>query len=92
MTRGRPIDLVLGLDQRLQEHLTVAPVVELVAAGYDPSLVDRVVRLVDLAEYKRRQTPLGVRVSHKAFGKDRRMPITNRYAGSGGSPGGSPPS
>ncbi len=69
---------------------------ELVAAGYDPSLVERVVRLVDLAEYKRRQTPLGVRVSHKAFGKDRRMPITNRYAGSGGSPdrspGGSPPS
>jgi NAD+ synthase (glutamine-hydrolysing) len=70
---------------------------ELVAAGYDQTLVDQVVRLVDGAEYKRRQTPLGVRVSHKAFGKDRRMPITNRYAGSigqdaQGAPGGSRPS
>jgi NAD+ synthase (glutamine-hydrolysing) len=63
---------------------------ELVAAGYDQTLVDQVVRLVDGAEYKRRQTPLGVRVSHKAFGKDRRVPITNRYAGSerSGSSGG----
>jgi NAD+ synthase (glutamine-hydrolysing) len=63
---------------------------ELVAAGYDQALVDQVVRLVDGAEYKRRQTPLGVRVSHKAFGKDRRVPITNRYAGSerSGSSGG----
>jgi NAD+ synthase (glutamine-hydrolysing) len=70
---------------------------ELVAAGYDQTLVDQVVRLVDGAEYKRRQTPLGVRVSHKAFGKDRRMPITNRYAASigqdaQGAPGGSRPS
>ena len=39
----------------------------------------QVVRLVDLAEYKRRQTPPGVRVTPKAFGRDRRMPITNRY-------------
>ncbi len=52
---------------------------ELVAAGYDEELVRRVVRLVDLAEYKRRQTPPGVRVTPKAFGKDRRVPITNRY-------------
>jgi NAD+ synthase (glutamine-hydrolysing) len=52
---------------------------ELVDAGYDPELVRRVVRLVDLAEYKRRQTPPGVRVTPKAFGRDRRMPITNRY-------------
>ena len=42
-------------------------------------VVDRVVRLVDLAEYKRRQTPPGVRISRKAFGRDRRMPITNHY-------------
>ena len=41
----------------------------------------RVVRLVDLAEYKRRQTAPGVRISTKAFGKDRRLPITNRYRG-----------
>jgi NAD+ synthase (glutamine-hydrolysing) len=52
---------------------------ELVDAGHDPELVRRVVRLVDLAEYKRRQTPPGVRVTPKAFGRDRRMPITNRY-------------
>jgi len=52
---------------------------EIVEAGHDPAIVDRVVRLVDLAEHKRRQSPLGVRVSVKAFGKDRRMPITNGY-------------
>jgi NAD+ synthase (glutamine-hydrolysing) len=52
---------------------------ELVAAGHDEALVRRIVRLVDIAEYKRRQTPPGVRVTPKAFGRDRRMPITNRY-------------
>ena len=52
---------------------------ELVEAGFDEELVRQVVRLVDLAEYKRRQTPPGVRVTPKAFGRDRRMPITNRY-------------
>ena len=41
----------------------------------------RVVRMVDQAEYKRRQTPPGVRVTPKAFGRDRRLPITNRYRG-----------
>ncbi len=54
---------------------------DLVAAGFDPELVHRVVKLVDRAEYKRRQAPPGVRVTPKAFGKDRRLPITNRYAG-----------
>jgi NAD+ synthase (glutamine-hydrolysing) len=44
--------------------------------------VQRVIRLVDLAEYKRRQAPPGVRVSTKAFGRDRRLPITNRFRGS----------
>ncbi len=52
---------------------------ELVAAGHDPAVVARVVELVDRAEYKRRQMPPGVRISGKAFGKDRRMPITNLY-------------
>jgi NAD+ synthase (glutamine-hydrolysing) len=55
---------------------------DLVAAGFDPAVVDRVVRLVDGAEYKRRQMPPGVRITTKAFGKDRRMPITNRYRSS----------
>ncbi len=54
---------------------------ELIAAGADPELVRRIGRLVDVAEYKRRQGPPGVRVTPKAFGKDRRMPITNRYRG-----------
>jgi NAD+ synthase (glutamine-hydrolysing) len=54
---------------------------ELVDDGCDPELVRRIVRLVDLAEYKRRQTPPGVRVTPKAFGKDRRVPITNAYRG-----------
>jgi NAD+ synthase (glutamine-hydrolysing) len=52
---------------------------DLVADGFDPAVVDLVVRLVDGAEYKRRQMPPGVRITTKAFGKDRRMPITNRY-------------
>jgi NAD+ synthase (glutamine-hydrolysing) len=54
---------------------------ELVEEGHDPELVRRVARLVDLNEYKRRQAPPGVRVSPKAFGKDRRLPITNRWPG-----------
>ena len=52
---------------------------ELIADGFDRGAVDRVVQLVDRAEYKRRQMPPGVRISGKAFGKDRRMPITNQY-------------
>jgi len=52
---------------------------DLVAEGFDPAVVARVVGLVDRAEYKRRQMPPGVRISGKAFGKDRRMPITNHY-------------
>ncbi len=54
---------------------------ELVAAGHDEATVNRIVRLVDIAEYKRRQSPPGIRISSKAFGRDRRMPITNRYRG-----------
>jgi NAD+ synthase (glutamine-hydrolysing) len=52
---------------------------ELVDDGFDAAVVDRVVRLVDGAEYKRRQMPPGVRITTKAFGRDRRMPITNHY-------------
>jgi NAD+ synthase (glutamine-hydrolysing) len=54
---------------------------ELEEAGFDPTVVRMVVALVDRAEYKRRQSPPGVRVTPKAFGKDRRVPITNRYRG-----------
>ena len=54
---------------------------ELEAAGFDPAIVRQVAALVDRAEYKRRQSPPGVRVTPKAFGKDRRLPITNSYRG-----------
>ncbi|MEV0587886.1 NAD+ synthase [Nonomuraea sp. NPDC050310] len=52
---------------------------ELVAAGHDAALVARVIRLVDLAEYKRRQYPPGPKITPKNFGRDRRLPITNRW-------------
>ena len=54
---------------------------QLVARGLPAEDVERVIRLVDLAEYKRRQNPPGLKVTSKAFGRDRRMPITNRYRG-----------
>jgi NAD+ synthase (glutamine-hydrolysing) len=52
---------------------------QLIAEGLPPTEVDRVVKLVDRAEYKRRQAPPGIKISERAFGRDRRMPITNRY-------------
>ncbi len=52
---------------------------ELVAAGHDPETVRRVILLVDRSEYKRRQGAPGVKITPRAFGRDRRMPITNRY-------------
>ncbi|MFF4810822.1 NAD+ synthase [Micromonospora chersina] len=51
----------------------------LVASGHDPAIVDRVLRMVDTAEYKRRQSAPGTKISIKAFGRDRRLPITNRW-------------
>jgi NAD+ synthase (glutamine-hydrolysing) len=53
---------------------------EIVEAGADPELVRKVVDMVDRAEYKRRQAPPGVKITPKAFGRDRRIPITNRYS------------
>jgi NAD+ synthase (glutamine-hydrolysing) len=50
-----------------------------IAAGFDPALVDKIVQLVDRAEYKRRQYPPGTKISGKAFGKDRRLPITSHW-------------
>lgn len=52
---------------------------DIIDEGHDPEMVSRITRLVDIAEYKRRQSPPGVRVTEKAFGKDRRVPITNGY-------------
>jgi NAD+ synthase (glutamine-hydrolysing) len=79
-------------DQSLPPYDVLDPIIELyveddrtageiIELGHDEATVRRVTRLVDIAEYKRRQCPPGVRVSPKAFGKDRRMPITSRYRG-----------
>jgi NAD+ synthase (glutamine-hydrolysing) len=79
-------------DQSLPPYEVLDPILEayveddrtrgqLVDMGFDPALVERITRLVDVAEYKRRQSPPGVRVTPKAFGKDRRVPITNAYRG-----------
>jgi NAD+ synthase (glutamine-hydrolysing) len=52
---------------------------ELVADGHERALVERVLRMTDLAEYKRRQYPIGTKITMRAFGRDRRQPITNRW-------------
>ena len=62
------IELDLGRDQ-------------LIAEGLPADAVEQTIRLVDLAEYKRRQAPPGIKITPRAFGRDRRMPITQRYGG-----------
>jgi NAD+ synthase (glutamine-hydrolysing) len=64
------------LDDYVEKDMGAA---QLVAAGYDPGLVERVIQLVDRAEYKRRQYPPGPKISAKNFGRDRRLPITSRW-------------
>ena len=54
---------------------------EMIAAGLPADVVDEVVRMVDRSEYKRRQAAPGIRITPKAFGRDRRLPITNRFRG-----------
>lgn len=74
-----PYDL---LDRVLRELIeNDRSIGEIVADGVPRAVVERVARLLDAAEYKRRQGPVGIRITPKAFGKDRRMPITNRYRG-----------
>lgn len=55
------------------------PRAEVIAAGYEDAVVDRIIRMVQLNEYKRRQAPPGVRITRRAFGRDRRYPITSGY-------------
>jgi NAD+ synthase (glutamine-hydrolysing) len=70
------------LDRILQGYIELHEGREqLIAHGLPQAEVDRSLRLVDVAEYKRRQAPPGVKVTGRAFGRDRRMPITNRYRG-----------
>jgi NAD+ synthase (glutamine-hydrolysing) len=78
-------------DQSLPPYEVLDPIIQgyvdqdlsteqLVALGHDAEMVSKIVGLIDLAEYKRRQSPPGIRISQKAFGRDRRIPITNLYA------------
>ena len=64
------------LEAYIEEDMGIA---QIVASGFDEDDVRRIVQLVDKAEYKRRQAPTGIKVTGRAFGRDRRMPITNRY-------------
>ena len=70
-----------ALDPVLEAYVEEDRSREELAEEFDPSVVERAIELVDRAEYKRRQATPGVRVTPKAFGKDRRMPIINRYHG-----------
>jgi len=72
-----PYDVLDGILERYVERNEHPAQIE--DHGFDPAIVRRVIGLVDRAEYKRRQAPPGVRISTRAFGKDRRLPITNLY-------------
>jgi NAD+ synthase (glutamine-hydrolysing) len=68
------------LDDLLDDYVEHdASAADLVASGFDVDLVEKILRLVDLAEYKRRQYPPGPKISLRAFGRDRRLPITNAW-------------
>jgi NAD+ synthase len=74
-----PYDVLDGILQGLVEDERSAEA--LVAAGFDRAVVLQVWRLLDRAEYKRRQAPPGVKITPRAFGRDRRYPITNGFTG-----------
>ncbi|MEP6608940.1 MAG: NAD+ synthase [Burkholderiaceae bacterium] len=68
------LDEIIGL--YMQDGRSIA---EIVAADHDEAVVRKVVRMIRLSEYKRRQSPIGIRVTHRSFGRDWRYPITNRF-------------
>jgi NAD+ synthase (glutamine-hydrolysing) len=68
------LDAILAL--YVEEDQSIA---EIIARGFAKEDVEKVVRLIRISEYKRRQAPVGVRVTHRAFGRDWRMPIVNRF-------------
>jgi NAD+ synthase len=76
-----PYDMLDAILERLVER--EQPLAEIIAAGFDKDVVARVDRLLNIAEYKRRQAAPGVKVTEKNFGRDRRYPITNRFRDSG---------
>ncbi|NCN71909.1 MAG: NAD+ synthase, partial [Betaproteobacteria bacterium] len=72
-----PYEVLDGILQRYMED--DQSIEQIIAAGFAPADVERVTRLIKVNEYKRRQSPVGIRVTHRSFGKDWRYPITNRF-------------
>jgi NAD+ synthase (glutamine-hydrolysing) len=72
-----PYEVLDSILELYIEHDLSVP--EIIAHGFDVEVVKKVARLVDLNEYKRRQAPVGVRITQKGFGKDRRYPITSGW-------------
>jgi NAD+ synthase len=72
-----PYDMLDAILERLVER--EEPLASIVAAGFDREVVARIDRLLNIAEYKRRQAAPGVKVTRRNFGRDRRYPITNRF-------------
>jgi NAD+ synthase len=73
-----PYEVLDGILEALIEH--DAGVRDIVSRGFDKQTVDRVCRMLHRAEYKRRQAPPGVKITRRAFGRDRRYPITNGFS------------
>ena len=68
------------LDAILERYMELDQSIEdIVAAGFDRADVDKVTRLIKINEYKRRQAPVGIRITHRAFGRDWRYPITSKF-------------
>ncbi|HEY9064531.1 MAG TPA: NAD(+) synthase, partial [Burkholderiaceae bacterium] len=72
-----PYEVLDGILQRYMEQ--DQGIDEIVAAGFAPADVERVTRLIKINEYKRRQAPIGIRITHRAFGRDWRYPITSKF-------------
>ena len=72
-----PYEVLDAIIERYMEN--DASIEELVAEGYPVADVEKVTRLIQINEYKRRQSPIGIRLSHRSFGKDWRYPISNRF-------------
>jgi NAD+ synthase (glutamine-hydrolysing) len=72
-----PYDVLDAILQRYMEE--DQSIEQIVAAGFDPAVVERVTRLIKVNEYKRRQAPVGIRITHRAFGRDWRYPITSKF-------------
>jgi NAD+ synthase (glutamine-hydrolysing) len=72
-----PYEVLDGILQRYMEH--DQGIDEIIKAGFNPADVERVTRLIKINEYKRRQSPVGIRITHRAFGRDWRYPITSKF-------------